>query len=311
MADKPSRYWWVRHFWLLVMFPLIGALAVAGVGVLKGWLHQRVGYDSEGNRLKETGPQVVSPAPREPISALDMYRNIVDDLQRRDLEARPRLRYLTLLHRYNDPVCSEADLDADRLAVRDMAALLSHGRSARIDFIDPTQLVFRLDLEDLDWDAETGWHQVATAYRYGLGGEGEGRLARLRRQVGETTQDSIPVVRADWFVAALTHAPLAAPTGLVRVAFDELPASIRELSHRYSGQTLDLASCSRELSLPDSKTLSDLIRRDDHLQREFGLAPLLKGERIRREWWESDRNLISPYQELARLTKLGKPVRIQ
>jgi hypothetical protein len=83
------------------------------------------------------------------------------------------------------------------------------------------------------------------------------------------------------------------------------------LAHQYAAETLDLTSCTHDLGLIDPKAVADLIRRHENLQQEFGLVPLLKRERIRREWWESDRNFFSPYQELARLLKLGKPVRIQ
>jgi hypothetical protein len=118
------------------------------------------------------------------------------------------------------------------------------------------------------------------------------------------------VVRADWFVVALTRPPLAGPSGLVRTPVKDLPEVIRTLGKRYSAQTVDLAACARELGVPEEK-VTDLIGRQEDLQEEFGLAPLLRGGHIRREWWESDRNHFSPYQELARLLKVGKPVRVQ
>jgi hypothetical protein len=311
MGANPNGYWLTRKFWVVVIFPVIGALLLAGVGILKGWLHRRVGFDSDGKQLTST-PSASEPAnPRELLGSVVIYRNILEDLRRRDEESRPRLRYLTLLHRYNEPGYSEADLNADRLAVRDLAASLCRKRSPRLEFIDPNQLVFRIDLEDLDWDPANEWHQVISNYRYGLGAEGNDPEAKLRRQVEELTEDLVPVVRADWFVAELTHPPLSAPDGLLRVTNGGLPESVRALSRRYSAKTLNLAVCARELGLADSTSLSSLIQQNDHLKREFGLAPLLKGESIQREWWESDRNLTSPYQELARLLKLGIPVRVQ
>ena len=50
---------------------------------------------------------------------------------------------------------------------------------------------------------------------------------------------------------------------------------------------LDLADCAHELGLSDPKELAELIRAHENLQQEFGLAKLLRGEPIRREWWES------------------------
>ena len=170
-----------------------------------------------------------------------------------------------------------------------MVALLWHGHSSRLDFIDPEQLILRLDLEDLDWTAETDWHQVASNYCYGLGGVGDEPLAKLRRQAEELTQDSVPVVRADWFVVALTRPPLAGSIGLMRRPTSEVPESMRTLAHQYAAETLDLAMCAHELGLSNPEALADLICRQENLRQEFGLAPLLQGDRIRREWWETIR----------------------
>lgn len=310
--------WLERKLWRHVLFLSAAGILLAGVSVFKGWLHRKVGFDDKGNPLKTDARPLdaasaitVSAKPRSPLTAVATYERIVQDLQRRDDEARPRLRYLTLLHRYNEPTCTDTDLEAYRRAAREMVALLWHGQSSRLGFIDPEQLIFRLDLEDLGWTATTDWHQLVSNYRYGLGGEGDEPLAKLRRQVEELTQDSIPVVRADWFVVALTRPPLAGSNGLLRIPSNELPESIRTLAQRYAAETLDLTNCTHELSLSDPKAVADLIRGQENLQHEFGLAPLLQGERIRREWWESDRNFFSPYQELARLLKIGKPVRVQ
>jgi hypothetical protein len=318
MPGKVSGGWWSRNFWVIVLFPCLAAVLLAVVSVFKGWLHQWVGFDPEGNRLEGDSGRVIepkkplpAPKPRSVVSAAESYRHIVDDLRRRDPEARPRLRYLTLLHRHNEPTCADADLEQERRAVRDLAGLLWRGRAGTGKFIDPDQLLFRIDLEELDWTAATDWHQVVSHYGYGLGGGGDEPLAKLRQQVEQLTEDTIPVVRADWFVVAVTRPPLAGPNGLVRTPLNELPESIRTMSRQYAAQTLDLAACRRELGLNDDKTLADLIRRQENLQQEFELAPLIRGERIRREWWESDRNFFSPYQELARQLKIGKPVRVQ
>jgi hypothetical protein len=306
MPKTPSGSWWSRKFWVIVLLPCLAAVLLAGVAVFKGWLHRWVGFDSEGNPLGGT-----SAKSRPVVSVTAAYQSIAKDLERRAPEVRPRLRYLTLAHRHNEPACTDADLEAERGAVRELTALLGKGKSGNGDFIDPDQLLFRIDLEDFGWDAGTDWHRLVVHYRYGLGAAGDGPVAKLRRQVEEFTQETIPVVRADWFVVALTQTPLAEKAGLLRMPADKLPEAVRTVGSRYATQTLDLAACARELDLADEKVLADLIRAHDNLQQEFGLAPLLKDERIRRSWWESDRNFFSPYQELARQLKLGKPVREQ
>jgi hypothetical protein len=310
--------WLERKLWRHVLFLCVAGILLAGVSILKGWLHQKVGFDDQGKPLGSnatpngTGPASSSSAkPRFAVSDVAAYRIIVDDLQRRDDEVRPRLRYLTLWHRHNEPNFSTVDLEADRQAIRDVMSIISHGQSSHGAYIDPDQLIFRLNLEDLDWSAETDWHRVAANYRYGLRGDDDEPLSKLRRHVEDFTQESVPVVRGDWFVVAITRPPLAAPNGLLKVPTKELPESIRDLRSSYADETLDVAGCARELGLSDPRPLTDLIRQQTRLQEEFGLASLLRGERIRRDWWESDRNFFSPYQELARLFKFGKPVRVQ
>ena len=319
MPGKSSRGWWSRNLWIIVLFPCLTAILLAAVGILQGWLHNKLGFDHEGKPLTDapgtTGlePNKDLPAvkPRPAISSGEVYGRIATDLQRHDPEARPRLRYLTLVQRYNEPSCTDAELDGDRGAVRDLVAILRRGDSADLDFFDPDQLLFRIDLAELGWDAATEWRTVAAQYRYGLATEGDAASAQAQRQVEELTQDAIPVVRADWFVTALTRSPLLGPNGVFRPSPGDLSESVRALGRQYSAQTLDLAACARELGVDNDQTLADLIRGHDNLQQEFGLAPLLRGECIHREWWESDRNLFSPYQELARLLKIGKPVRVQ
>lgn len=311
MPVMPSGGWWSRNLWLVVLFPTLAAVVLVGVGLFKGWLHRRVGFDPEGRPINGSVPKPPPPKPRTVVSAGDAYRLLVADLKRRDPEDRPRFRYLSLVHRHNDPGCTEAELDAERQAVRDLVALLGPGKPAVAQAIDPEQLLLRIDLEDLGWNAVTDWHSLASHYPYGLSSAGDDPLSKLRQQASELTQDPIPVVRADWLVAALTRPPLAGPKGLLQKPTSELPEAVRTLSRQYLTQTLDLAGCARELGLEDSKELADLIRGQDRLKEEFGLAPLLRDERIRREWWESNRNLVSPYQEVARLLKVGNPVRVQ
>ncbi len=318
MIRSTATKWLERKLWRHVLFLGAAGILLAGVSVFKGWMHRQVGFDAEGKpfdvaekRLEPQSPAPSQPRGRRPVSEGAALRLILDDLERRDEERRPHLRYLTLAHRNNDPTCADSELDADRAAVREMVVFISRGHSTRSDFIDPEQLVFRLDLEDLDWSGETDWHLVTSVYRYGLTGTGNDTLSELRKKVQELTQDPIPALRADWFVVALTRGPLAGPSGVVRIPTNELPESVRMLSQRYASETVDLATCASEEGLTDPQVLADLIQRTPNLQQEFGIAPLLRGERIRREWWESDRNLFSPYQEVARLLKIGKPVRVQ
>jgi hypothetical protein len=317
MKEPTSRGWWSRKIWLLVVFPALGAVLLAVVGVFKGWLHKLVGFDESGRpvieaRDKDTGMKgTASARPRTPVSLAAAYDRLAADISRRDREDRPRIRYLTLLHRHNEPACTVAELESWRQAVGELMPLLATEQSTNSGWIDPDHLLFRLNLDELGWGPVSDWRKLVALYPYGLAAPEGDSLARRQAEVEGGAEDRIPVVRADWFIVALSRPPLAGPKGLLRRPAADLPETIRALVRGYSVETLDLAACARELGLEDGKKLADLIGREQTLQQEFGLAPLTQGERIRREWWESDRHLYSPYQEAARLLKIGKPVRVK
>jgi hypothetical protein len=75
----------------------------------------------------------------------------------------------------------------------------------------------------------------------------------------------------------------------------------------YAGQPLDLAAAARELGAT-TDALRRLLTEEAYLREEFGLAPLLAGGTIPRDGWESDKHLITPFQELSKRLGLGKPV---
>jgi hypothetical protein len=131
------------------------------------------------------------------VTLVSSYRTILEDLERCDDEAHPWMRYITLVHRYNELACSEADLEADRTAVREMTALLLQEQSTRLNLIDPEQLVFRLDLDDFHRAAAAHWRQVVSMYRYGLTG-GDEPQKTLGQQAEQLTDDPILVVRAPY-----------------------------------------------------------------------------------------------------------------
>ena len=72
-----------------------------------------------------------------------------------------------------------------------------------------------------DWKRRAGPVGLFGNDCWGAGGKEP--LAKLRKQVEELTQDTVPVVRADWFVTALTGPPLAGPMGLLRTPANDLP----------------------------------------------------------------------------------------
>src|SRR6202035_236839 len=82
--------------------------------------------------------------------------------------------------------------------------------------IDPNKTILRIDLRDFMWDANL-WNRVLTEYPYGIFAD-----TATARAVSVLTATRMPVVRADWFVATASRAPLY---------YDllQLPANLSEL----------------------------------------------------------------------------------
>jgi hypothetical protein len=86
---------------------------------------------------------------------------------------------------------------------------------------------------------------------------------------------------------------------------------VRRLADRYAAQTLDLESAAADLGLTSPEPLRAKLAKEAYLRDEFGLGGLLEGKTVGRAWWESDENLVTPYQELSRVLGLGKPFRVR
>ena len=67
--------------------------------------------------------------------------------------------------------------------------------------VDDDEVLFRIFLPDLNWGADT-WGLLEQTYPYGLTGETDPNL----RQLTHATNARVPVIRADWFVAAASAA---------------------------------------------------------------------------------------------------------
>ncbi|HWB75253.1 MAG TPA: hypothetical protein VG755_09860, partial [Nannocystaceae bacterium] len=116
--------------------------------------------------------------------------------------ARPFARYFTLAHRYDAGDCGE-QLDAERQGLAKVLSSLSWAPQAVAPVaIDADATIFRIDLRDYDWDAQT-WQTLVQADPYAI--------AYTREEATDIvafTQCDVPVMRADWLVAAATVAPL-------------------------------------------------------------------------------------------------------
>lgn len=174
----------------------------------------------------EAGAPLDVTAPARPfVTEADVFQIILADLEKHPPRARRFLRYFTLHHLYNAGL-SEDELQTYRLAVAKLMNSLSwHPEITRPHPADERQLVLRIDLRDFFWDA-TLWNRLLAEYPYAV--QVENVAARI---VAVQTASRLPVVRADWFLATASRAPLY---------YDllQLPATAQELERQLRIDTL-------------------------------------------------------------------------
>lgn len=124
------------------------------------------------------------------------------DLDRADRRARRFRRYFSLIPLANAGAGAD-ELSTYRNALAKLINSLSwHPRITAPVPVDPHGLLLRIDLRDYLLDA-TSWNRLLADYPYGiLHDTGVGRAVLV------ATGTRMPVVRADWFVATASRAPL-------------------------------------------------------------------------------------------------------
>ncbi len=176
--------------------------SAAELAILKKWI--------------EAGAPAGEVAVRAAIPQGDVYAAILADLAPMDKRARRFQRYFTLTHLYNAGLADE-DLQTYRNALAKLVNSLSWGsKVVNPVAVDANRTVLRIDLRWYVWDA-TVWNRVLQEYPYGVLDD-----SISARAVSVGTLAKQPLVRADWFVATASRAPLY---------YDvlQLPASLTEL----------------------------------------------------------------------------------
>lgn len=139
------------------------------------------------------------------------YEAMVSDLRKTSERDRPFRRYFSFENLYNNPGVQARDLRVYRAALsKAINSLTWKPRIVVPQAIDAAQTVFAIDLRDLDWDRGNLWQAILREYPYGLAYKQhpDMKLRELERELGELSGSPLPVVRADWFVAAATRPPL-------------------------------------------------------------------------------------------------------
>lgn len=163
-------------------------VSAADLATLKAWVNAGAKLDAAPTRI--------------PITADDVRQAIVTDLEKIDRRARRFVRYFTLNHLHNAGL-SDDELQTYRNALAKLVNSLSwHPKVRNPEPIDPAKTVLRIDLRWYLWDA-TLWNRVLADYPYGvLADTAADRVAMVN------TLSKLPAVRADWFVATASRAPL-------------------------------------------------------------------------------------------------------
>lgn len=90
----------------------------------------------------------------------------------------------------------------------------------------------------------------------------------------------------------------------------DIPEPISHIARWYISQEMTVIEAGSELGLSDPRLFSGAIQANPRLQ-ELGLFPLSTNGTIKREVWEFQEFILSPFQESARELKLGTPVKYQ
>ncbi|QEL20667.1 serine/threonine protein kinase [Limnoglobus roseus] len=273
------------------MFPVVVAVLLIGVVVLQRWVERWA-------TSLETPPAV-----RVAIPTAAALAEIAADQDRTEPANRNGVRYLSLLHLHNNPQVTDSDLAAVRDALTAAERWLSDSdRPLRVVPVDKDQIVYRVNAVDLETATGRDWRWFLVRNPYGLTCENDAARP-LDRKIRDATGDPVAFVRADWFLTALVRDDVPRPG---------VPDALAKLDRAYYARPIDADRAAAELGVPPAALTAALrAATGGELREEFGLAPLVEGRTVPREWWESDRYLVTPFQAAARRLGVGTPVRVR
>ncbi len=151
----------------------------------------------------EAGAPSAAPVVHRPVlTDAAVFNLILADLEPQEPRSRRFLRYFSLAPQVNAGFGAD-ELQTYRNALAKLMNSLSwHPRISIPKTIDPDGVVLRIDLRDYQWDANL-WNRLLTEYPYGVLAE-----TAVARAVVVGTSTRAPCVRADWFLANASRAPL-------------------------------------------------------------------------------------------------------
>jgi serine/threonine-protein kinase len=142
----------------------------------------------------------------------------------------------------------------------------------------------------------------------GVGGEAREKIEEI--VPNQESMDKIVVRDEEQFLQALERAT----GGFLKVAEDkgkgirEFPEPVGAIARLFV-KDMGPDEVAFELGIADMKQLQTVIQANPNLRR-LGLGPLVQGQKIKRQAWESLKAFNSPFQEAARELELGTPMRV-
>lgn len=152
----------------------------------------------------EAGAPAVHPPSRERefISEIDIVYAVLNDLKSMEPRQRRFIRYFTFANLHNAG-SADKDLQEYRHALAKLSNSLSwHPRITVPKAVDPARTIYRIDLRDYQWNAQT-WTRILAAYPHHIPMKGQ-----ALQWIVTATGTELPYVRADWFVANASRPPL-------------------------------------------------------------------------------------------------------
>jgi WD40 repeat protein len=160
----------------------------AEIAAVKAWIAEGKGFEAK--------------APSKTMSFTEVQNIVLADLERHDRRSRRFQRYFTLSHLANAGF-GDGELQTLRNALNKLVNSLSwHPAVRNPEAVDPARTVFRIDLRWYLWDAPL-WNRILNDYPYGILDD-----TATNRAIVANTGTKMPILRADWFTATASRAPL-------------------------------------------------------------------------------------------------------
>jgi len=169
--------------------------------------------------IRRGTPAFASEDDRQKVPLVNVLDAVVEDLRGVPGDDRRFLRYFTLHHLHNNPAILAGDLPLYRAALSKALNSLSWHpriavpRSVPINGLSRETntggLLYAIDIRHYQWTGQT-WNSIERHYPYGVSYAASDREDLRHRQeaIEHLSSVSIPMVRADWFVATATRGNL-------------------------------------------------------------------------------------------------------